>query len=170
MELLLHPELGELEAPDRQMLIQKHQYPVPRFDVLASLEEILLSEKSMPLPEPLIRVAGMDSSDGLADAVLQICRASGVGAAIDRHQISRPSCFKTWLSEAQALNWALYGGEDFELVLCLAPHWAQLLVQRLGEEAAIIGTITQDPSVVLIDHSNLSPPEALNLGRGFQHF
>ncbi|MBW4515441.1 MAG: thiamine-phosphate kinase [Timaviella obliquedivisa GSE-PSE-MK23-08B] len=171
LELLLHPEQGsELEERDRQMLLKKHQYPVPRFDALAAIEEILLSEKLMQVTESSVRIAGMDSSDGLADAVLQICRASGVGAAIDRRKISLPSCFKTWLSEPQALNWALYGGEDFELVLCLAPHLAQMLVQRLSEDAAIIGTITQKTGVVLTDSYGTHPHEELNLTRGFQHF
>lgn len=171
LELLLHPERGsELGEGDRQLLIKKHQYPVPRFDVLAGIEEILSSEKLTELTKSPVRIAGMDSSDGLADAVLQICRASGVGAEIDRQQISMPSCFKTWLPESQALNWALYGGEDFELVLCLAPHSAQMLVQRLGEDAAIIGTITQKTLVVLTDSYGTHPREELNLSRGFQHF
>lgn len=171
LELLLHPELGNnLTESDRQMLIKKHQYPVPRFDVLACLKEISLSGNFMQLTEPSARVAGMDSSDGLADAVLQICRASGVGAEIDRQYILMPSCFKTWLSDSQALNWALYGGEDFELVLCLAPNLAQMLVQRLGEEAAIIGTITQQNTVVLTDSGGVYAREVLNLDQGFQHF
>jgi thiamine-monophosphate kinase len=171
LELLLHPEQGsELKEGDRQRLINKHQYPVPRFDALACLQDILLSENLPQVAESSIRIAGMDSSDGLADAVLQICRASGVGAAIDRQQISMPSCFKTWLSESQALDWALYGGEDFELVLCLAPHLAQMLVQRLGKDAAMIGTITQQTAVVLTDSYGNHPSEELNLTRGFQHF
>ena len=171
LELLLHPERGDgLKEGDRQMLIKKHQYPLPRFDVLANIEKILLTENLTQLTESSIRVAGMDSSDGLADAVLQICRASGVGAEIDRQRISMPSCFKAWLSESQALDWALYGGEDFELVLCLAPHLAQMLVQRLGEDAAIIGTITQQTDVLLTDRYGAYPREELKLNRGFQHF
>lgn len=171
LELLLHPERGsDLAESDRQMLIKKHQYPVPRFDALACLKDILL-EKNLPqFTESPVRIAGMDSSDGLADAVLQICRASRVGAEIDRQQISMASCFKAWLSESQALNWALYGGEDFELVLCLAPHLAQMLVQRLSEDAAVIGTITQKTGVVLTDNDGTHPREELNLTRGFQHF
>jgi len=39
----------------------------------------------------------------------------------------------SWFFSEQALNWALYGGEDFELVLCLSPEPADLLVQQLGE-------------------------------------
>jgi thiamine-monophosphate kinase len=158
LELLTNPELGErLTADDRQLLIQKHQYPVPRLDVVTALS-------------PDARVAGMDSSDGLADAVLQTCRASGVGAEIDRQKIPMPSCFQSWLLESQALNWALYGGEDFELVLCLAPDGAEELVQRLGNEAAIVGRITPQPDIVVVDSSNKYSHKTLNASGVFQHF
>jgi thiamine-monophosphate kinase len=157
LELLTNPELGEsLGECDRQLLITKHQYPVPRLDVLAVLAGA--------------RVAGMDSSDGLADAVLQTCRASGVGAEIDRQKIPMPSCFHSWLLEAQALNWALYGGEDFELVLCLAPDLAEDLVRQLGQEAAIVGTITRQTEVVVVDSSNKYSRKTLKASGGFQHF
>jgi thiamine-monophosphate kinase len=116
------------------------------------------------------RAAGMDSSDGLADAVLQICRASGVGAEIDRQKIPMPSCFHSWLLESQALNWALYGGEDFELVLCLAPDLAEDLVRQLGQDAAIVGMITQHTEVVVVDSSNKYSRKALKASGGFQHF
>jgi thiamine-monophosphate kinase len=42
-------------------------------------------------------VAGMDSSDGLADAIFQICRASSVGAVLERTQIPLPNAFENWL-------------------------------------------------------------------------
>jgi len=61
----------------------------------------------------------MDSSDGLADAVLQLCQASNVAAKIERNNIPIPDALNRWVSPEQALEWALYGGEDFELVLCL---------------------------------------------------
>jgi len=48
--------------PSEQPLIQKHQRQ-PRLDVCRSGEVTGVSP----------RVAGMDSSDGLADAVLQLC-------------------------------------------------------------------------------------------------
>jgi len=77
LELLLHPELGQnLSDAERIALIQKHQRPQPRLDVLPILGSYGVSP----------RVAGMDSSDGLADALVQLCQASGVGA-IDCHRI-----------------------------------------------------------------------------------
>nr|WP_248277956.1 thiamine-phosphate kinase [Brasilonema sp. UFV-L1] len=165
LQLLLHPEFGEnLNQSDRTALIHTHQRPLPRLDVLPILWEILNSDNTR-LP-----VAGMDSSDGLADAVVQICGASGVGAVIERTQIPLPTQFNHWLTQEQALEYALYGGEDFELVLCLPKEQAYAFVQPLGEGAAIVGKITDGSTVILHDKTEEHPDQVLSLGRGFQHF
>jgi thiamine-monophosphate kinase len=119
---------------------------------------------------PVGFAAGMDSSDGLADAVLQICRASGVGARIDRRSIPLPDGLSDWVGEKQAIEWALYGGEDFELVLCLPRVQAESLVAQLGNGAAIVGEITAEPGVILEDGAGECLDELLSLSRGFQHF
>ncbi|AFZ17910.1 thiamine-phosphate kinase [Allocoleopsis franciscana] len=164
LELLLNPDFGKhLQNDERSHLIQAHQRPKPRLDVLPTLGKILDS----PLP---ITLAGMDSSDGLADAVLQICRASGVGAELERTQILFPLVLHQFVTPDQAMNWALYGGEDFELVLCLPPEPAKTLVEQLGEGSAVIGTITTGKEVWLRDRADTFADERLTLNRGFQHF
>ena len=164
LELLLNPELGQnLSESERSHLIQAHQRPKPRLDVLPVLWEILDS----PLP---ITLAGMDSSDGLADAIVQICGASDVGAELERSQIPFPLVLNQFVSSEQAMNWALYGGEDFELVLCLPPESAKTLVGELGEGAAVIGTITTGKEVWLRDRAGTLADEPLTLNRGYQHF
>lgn len=129
-------------------LIKAHQYPRPRFDVSQHCQGK--------------RVAGMDSSDGLADAILQICRASQVGAAIQQLPIP-----PELTDQPQIKQWALYGGEDFELVLCLAPDdAAQIMAQH--PEAIAVGQITVGPQVKVVDPR--FQPESLTLTQGFQHF
>lgn len=158
LELLLNPEWGQwLSEVERTALCRVHQRPQPRLDVPPLLRQYA----------PEIRVAGMDSSDGLADAVLQICRASGVGASLDRIPI--PDGLQA-LAPEQALDWALYGGEDFELVLCLPATTAEAMVPALGESAQIIGQITAGSTVQLVDPQGVSEPRALSLNQGFQHF
>ena len=160
LELLLHPELGQNLSPiERTALIQAHQRPIPRLDVLPDLWNVA-SEAP---------VAGMDSSDGLADAVVQLCQASGTGAKLERQLIPVPSTLKKWLPE-RSLEWALYGGEDFELVLCLPQRPAERLVRQLGKGAAIVGMIVADSGVQLIDRTGEKPAEVLTLSQGFQHF
>ncbi len=164
LELLLHPELGQnLNNVEKMALIRAHQRPQPRLDVLPILWKILT-------PNSQLSFAGMDSSDGLADAIIQICRASGVGAVLEYRQIPVPKTFKHWLTESQALAYALYGGEDFELVLCLPQELALTFVQNLGEGAAIVGSITPGSKVLLHDEQKKFPDQVLSLSQGFQHF
>lgn len=162
LELLLQPESGaDLNERDRKLLITAHQRPLPRLDVLPLLAELRASGGD--------RVAGMDSSDGLADAIVQICRASGVGAVVDRAAIElSPSL--TQMSPQTALASALYGGEDFELVLCLPAAIAPDLVAKLGVGAAIIGRITHERDLLVVDPEDRSPVINLDLRSGFQHF
>ncbi|NEN99401.1 MAG: thiamine-phosphate kinase [Moorea sp. SIO3I7] len=117
-----------------------------------------------------LSIAGMDSSDGLADAIVQICRASGVGAEIDPNRITLPPSLSKLVSREQALDWALYGGEDFELVLCLPTEAAEELVAQLGEGAAVIGKITSGNQVWLKDKTGTYADQLLSLNKGFQHF
>jgi len=161
LELLLHPELGKsLSATEREVLIQAHQRPQPRLDVLPYLRQLNLDRP----------IAGMDSSDGLADAIVQICRASGVGATIERNRIPTSPILNGFSSAQQVLEWALYGGEDFELILCLPQPFAVNLVCRVGGEAAIVGEITTGREAILRERTSSYPDLALSLDRGFQHF
>ncbi|AFY67124.1 thiamine-phosphate kinase [Geitlerinema sp. PCC 7407] len=164
LELLLHPERSrEVAGPDRDRWIQAHQRPQPRLDVLPILAEICAEISSQRA------IAGMDSSDGLADAVLQICRASGVGAHLERDRLPIPPGLVEWVGLDQARQWTLYGGEDFELVLALPKAIGDRLVQRLGSPACVVGTITAEPQVQLIE-AHHHPLETLSLDQGFQHF
>ncbi len=166
LELLVHPQLGgSLSDSARLALIKAHQRPQPRLDVLPLLWQIL--DPSSPLPLP---ISGMDSSDGLADAIVQICRASCVGAVINSTKIPLPTSFQNWLTKEQALEYALYGGEDFELVLCLPKEPASLLVEQLGKGAAIIGTVVEGSTALLGDDNQKTPDQVLTLSRGFRHF
>jgi thiamine-monophosphate kinase len=164
LELLLNPEFGQnLGKGDRTSLILAHQRPKPRLDVLSVIWEILGCEGEF-------LIAGMDSSDGLADAIVQICRASGVGAKVDRTKIPIPDIFREIVSPETALDWALYGGEDFELVLFLPIANAELLVEKIGNGAAIVGITTDSTDIWLTDSSGIYADIVLKLDRGFQHF
>ncbi len=164
LQLLLDPALGaHLTDRDRQILITAHQRPQPRLDLLPLLHELATSQNAG------LAVAGMDSSDGLADAIIQICRASGVGARLDRSAIPLSPSLRQMLPE-MALKSALSGGEDFELVLCMPHSIASQLVDRLDPGAAIIGEITPTMEILVVDPSDRSPPIDLDLRWGFQHF
>ncbi len=161
LELLLHPEVGaELNDDERNLLIKAHQQPQPRLDVLPYLWELA----------PEQPIAGMDSSDGLADAIAQICHCSKVGAEIERSYLTSVPSLSKVVSTEKIEEWILYGGEDFELVLCLSLDNAQKLIAKLNGGAAIIGKIIPEPYIILLDNNNIHPPQILRLSKGFKHF
>lgn len=162
LELLLHPDRADGVAPPaRDRWIAAHQRPVPRLDAIAALWAVLGEGGTTSA------IAAMDSSDGLANAVLHLCQASGVGARLTN--IPLDPALVGWVGDAKALDWCLYGGEDFELVLCLPWAVAEALQGQLGEGCAILGETTSGPGVEL----NLpaqADPVALSFSHGFQHF
>ncbi len=161
LELLLDPSLGSsLNSKERNSLIKAHQRPIPRLDVVSVLEQLASD----------VTIAGMDSSDGLADAIAQICHCSGVGAQIQLSNLKIFPALEKLAGTETALNWMLYGGEDFELVLCLPRACALDLVEHLGATAAIIGEIIPGSEIATVDNDHLALPQILNLTKGFQHF
>ena len=161
LELLLHPEIGtQLKESERNLLIKAHQQPQPRLDILPYLWEL----------KPARAMAGMDSSDGLADAIVQICHCSGVGAEIERDSLRNVPLLSKLVTPEQMWSWILYGGEDFELILCLDLENAQKLLDKLDNRAVIIGKIIPRPQIVLKDKLNIYSQQILSLSKGFQHF
>ncbi|NJK34061.1 MAG: thiamine-phosphate kinase [Oscillatoriales cyanobacterium SM2_2_1] len=132
-------------------LVLAHRRPRPRIDVVQFLHTL-----------PPTPIAGMDSSDGLADAILQICQASRVGIHLNSDLIPLDAALGEQFPN-QALQWTLYGGEDFELVLALPEAIAQPILTRFPE-SAIIGTLTAAPGDFELDGSqtfqHFAPPKA----------
>jgi thiamine-monophosphate kinase len=188
LQLLLDPELGRdvslfTDAADlqvhRQILITAHQRPQPRLDILPLLDSLSerLRQRVRSSASEIFPISGMDSSDGLADAIVQICCASGVGAILNRLSIPLSPSLSQMFPDT-ALASALYGGEDFELVLCMPESIALELVDRIGKGAAIVGKITRSPDIILVDDNGILPSIYLvggvslkeNRQSGFRHF
>lgn len=165
LEILLDPAIAaDLSADAQKALIAKHQRPCPRFDVLPALWErwhLLAVNQS---------VAAMDSSDGLANAIIQLCQMNGMGAILKRSQLPMPPCFDGWLDPTQAIDWTLYGGEDFELVLAMPMTLAEAFVDALGSPVQILGQMVSDRALQLIDDVDGTPAIDLSLEQAFQHF
>lgn len=155
--------LGELEGSGHhsQAWIDAHQRPMPRFDAIAILREFTLKAGQT--------IAAMDTSDGLADAVLQICSQSGVGARLRRSQLPVPPGLAAVVEAETAENWALYGGEDFELVLSLPTELAEAFVEQLPG-SQVIGHVTATTGVVLVDDVDQGADIQLQQSLGYQHF
>ena len=128
---LLQPadQLEQLHLPQAliERALERHQRPCPRFDAVRALRCQQPRGTSW-------RVAGTDSSDGLAAAAAAIARSSGCRALLDHRRLPLDPAMANL---AQAEAWCLGGGEDFELVLALEPPWAEALVQHLPSSAVI---------------------------------
>lgn len=153
------PGIGEeLDSALRDRAIAAHQRPRPRLDAVAALHA------SQPLGLPW-RVGGTDSSDGLVAAVGAVAKASGCRALLERQRLPLDPAMATL---PQAVGWCLEGGEDFELVLALAPAWAERLVAELPG-GRIIGSLTE-PSAGSGAVGWRGEVGDLQHGAGFAHF
>ncbi|MEM7066234.1 MAG: thiamine-phosphate kinase [Cyanobacteria bacterium P01_B01_bin.77] len=165
LEELRHDGQSSPDQPLAQTWIQAHQRPIPRFDAIATLRT-LPGWPAKTIPEA---IAVMDTSDGLADAVIQICHQSHVGATLQRSHLPIPPGLSDTVGIAMAENWTLYGGEDFELVLSLPPAMAKVFIEQLPG-SQLIGHTTVEPVIRLVDDVTHGADSPLDQDLGYQHF
>jgi thiamine-monophosphate kinase len=146
---------------DAQDCLAKHTRPLPRLH-----QSWDLIEHTGP------RAALMDASDGLADALVQIATASDVGITIDLEKIPISNETRELAEKfsEDPYDWALYGGEDFELVGCLPEAvWQSWQADKGANASAFteIGEVTGSKSVAFT--LGKEPGPEINLARTFQH-
>ena len=153
-------EPAALLDPDlRERAIAAHRRPLPRFDTVRAL--IGCRPAAFPW-----RVGGCDSSDGLAAAAAAIAASSGCSARLERIALPLDPAM-AGLPNAEA--WCLGGGEDFELVLAVAPAWAEALIAALPGTTRI-GELVEGPAGTLGWSDGRPWPEPSSGIGGFQHF
>lgn len=113
-----------------------------------------------------------DISDGLASEAHEIAKASGVGVKLYAEQIPLTAEVKAAAERfgKLPLDYALYGGEDFQLLFTMeARKFEELLAERPDLQLVKIGEIIEDDSqsVLLVDKEGGS--EAIE-ARGYNHF
>ncbi len=118
--------------------------------------------------------AMMDISDGLASDLARLCAASQVGAKVEEKLIPLAGEAPALAARlgADAMQWALTGGEDFELLITCAPGDVELLGElaadsQPGLTLKRVGKITKSRGVSL-KRANGSEEEITFLG--FDHF
>ena len=127
-----------LEAPQIQPELQEHEYligrmlkPEARKDAIQYFEE-----------HNIVPTAMIDVSDGLASEIIHICRQSGTGALLEEAKVPiHPLTEQLSISFGiDPITCALHGGEDYELLFCIAP--ADLEAIRYMPDVNIIGEIS----------------------------
>jgi thiamine-monophosphate kinase len=87
-------------------------------------------------------MTAMDISDGLADDLSKLSRASGVSARLFAHQIPVHPLLKQAFPD-QYLELALNGGEDYLLLFTASKELMALVLPQLSPAAAVVGEITE---------------------------
>jgi len=106
-----------------------------------------------------IATAMIDSSDGLVRSVLEICKASKVGARIWAGKVP--------VAKGATLEQALYGGEEYELVFTV-PKGKVKKLNGLKVEIKIVGEmVARGSGIKLLDRYGKIKP--LRSG-GYEHF
>ncbi len=99
------------------------------------------------LREKRISAAMIDVSDGLSTDLSHICEESGVGAQITELAVPRAKAGKP--PGTVAINFALHGGDDYELLFTARPR-TQVPRSIAGVPLTEIGQITRRKEMFLI--------------------
>jgi thiamine-monophosphate kinase len=133
-------------------LQKRLDYPTPRCQLGAALKGLAHSM--------------IDISDGLAQDLGHILKASQVGAKLQLENLPISPTLHA-LNNEQKWQYALAGGDDYELCFTISPqNYEKLLQKQLDVSISIIGTIQQQHGLTFekdgVDHS-------LQFN-GYQHF
>ncbi|WP_180131787.1 thiamine-phosphate kinase [Acinetobacter sp. YH12072] len=133
-------------------LQQRLDYPTPRCQLGTALKGLANSM--------------IDVSDGLAQDLGHILKASGVGAKLTLEKLPISPALQA-VSDEQRWQYALAGGDDYELCFTISPqNYEKLLQKQLDVSINIIGSIQQQHGLTFekdgVDH--------LLQFNGYQHF
>ncbi len=142
-----------------ESLVRAHQKPVPRLDMGKALGESGLAH------------AMIDISDGISKDLGHICEQSGVGAVLQEASIPMSSeLIELAGARQKALQWALHGGEDYELLFTASTadkEKVESLTAKLsGRPAVKVGTVIPGNGIFLAKKKAKVPLEA----GGYFHF
>ena len=117
--------------------------------------------------------AALDVSDGLSSDLGHLCTASQTGARV--HAASLPISWElaAFCTEFgfEPVDWSLAGGEDYALLFTVRPESLSNLrreyERRFDSPMTVIGEMTQDQNLVLVDGSGGEKPLPAT---GWNHF
>lgn len=113
--------------------------------------------------------ASIDSSDGLAWSLHELSKASNVGFCINNLPVAPEAEKFAKIHGLDSLDLALYGGEEYELVVTVNPKsWgqAQQAVESVGGVLTKIGVVTKEKKCQLEIGKKTVEIES----RGWEHF
>lgn len=142
-------------AADSAYLHERFYRPQPRLH-----ESVLIRS---------LATAALDISDGLVADLQHICDASDLGAVIYVEDLPLSAAINSLGDSAQAYQWALSGGDDYELCFTVAPENMTDIAMLIAQgklQATVIGEMIPGSKVVC---EYGGEPFALTT-TGYQHF
>jgi len=146
----------------REAALARHLDPTPRLDAMRAA----LDWDATALH------AALDLSDGLAGDAVHLARRSSLEVRIRTEDlpVAKEARAIAWALGTDPTDYALMGGEDYELLLAVAPGRVQALQEQVLERAGVpltpIGECAAGaPAVQLLKHGHERSPV-----RGFTHF
>ncbi len=139
---------------DSNPCARRHLYPQPRLREGRRARE-------------LGAVAGIDVSDGLLRDLGHVCEESGAGAEIHLEEVPISAAARETARELgeDAASAALFGGEDYELVIIADGNEAAAMRDELG--LTVIGRMTEKKGLAVLDSAGRS----VEMHRaGYEHF
>ena len=141
------PLPGTLDDGDLDHLLGRYLIPEPRVALAAAVGAHA--------------TASMDISDGLAGDLALLCDVSGVSAKIAVEQVPlSPPAARVCGADAQWLERALTGGDDYELLVCVAPSEREAFEQAAagaGIGVTIVGLVTEGSGPPVFRHGDGTP-------------
>jgi len=137
--------------------IERHLAPRLRTGVLTWLKQAGIRPTAM-----------IDLSDGLAGDLFHICRQSGTGAVLEELSIPVTREIRELADQfdEESVRWALFGGEDYELLMTVSPEHRASIEEN--EELSVIGVITGEPDSLLLEEAEGTRTEIEK--QGWNHF
>ena len=138
-----------------EYLQQRFYRPVPRLYEAGLIRELASS--------------ALDISDGLVADLQHICDASDLGAVIDVENLPLSPALTSLNNDSQAYQWALSGGDDYELCFTVAPEKMADIAMLIAQgklQATVIGEMIAGNKVICEYEG-----EPFTLTKtGYQHF
>ena len=143
-------------------------------DIRLALEDAVLMPKAR-LAEGLALAscgavsASIDSSDGLAWSLHELAKMSNIGFLVEEVPVATEVRRFAELNGLDAAELALYGGEEYELVVTVKPEGfavAKAAVEKVGGCLLPIGKVTAEQGIFLDANGKRRAIEA----RGWEHF
>jgi thiamine-monophosphate kinase len=126
-------------------------------------------KEGIALAQSKVATASIDSSDGLSSSLHELSKASNVGFILDNVPVAPEAERFAEIHGFDPLELALYGGEEYELLVTIKPKlWqkAKKAVEAVGGSLMKLGQVTEDRQILLKTDKKTVVVEA----RGWEHF